>query len=78
MRWSRSFQLRNSDGRNPVRFLPEWRYHLQRIISERLVKSTATHFYCPQTPAALVISVDAARIAKAVGWVDLAPPGSFG
>ena len=76
MRWSRSFQLRNSGDRNPVRFLPEWRYHLQRIISERLVNSTTTNFYCSQTSAALVIS--AARIAKADGWVDLAPPGSFG
>jgi hypothetical protein len=42
------------------------------------VKSTATNFDCPQTSAALVISVDAGRIAKADGWVDLAPPGSFG
>jgi len=42
------------------------------------VNSTATNFYCPQTPAALVISVDAARIAKADGRVDSAPQGSFG
>jgi len=49
---------------------------VQRIISERLVNSTTTNFYCPQSSAALVIS--AARIAKADGWVDLAPPGSFG
>jgi len=49
---------------------------VQRIISERLVNSTTTNFYCPQSSAALVISV--ARIAKADGWVDLAPPGSFG
>ena len=51
---------------------------MQRIIPERLVNSTATYFSCPQAPAALLISGEAARIAKADGWVDLAPPGSFG
>ncbi|MET0164120.1 MAG: hypothetical protein ABW318_03835 [Vicinamibacterales bacterium] len=42
------------------------------------MNSTATNFYCSQASAALVISVDAARIAKADGRVDLAPHGSFG
>jgi len=39
---------------------------------------TTTTVHCPQAPAALFISPVAARIAKADGWVDLAPPGSFG
>jgi len=51
---------------------------MQHIIPERLVNSTATYFSCPQPPAALFISVEAARIAKADGRVDLAPSGSFG
>jgi hypothetical protein len=37
-----------------------------------------TTFYRPQMPAALLISTAVVRIAKADGWVDLAPPGSFG
>jgi len=31
-----------------------------------------------QAPTALFTSPVAMRIAKADGWVDLAPPGSFG
>jgi hypothetical protein len=37
-----------------------------------------TTFYDPQASVALFISVSAARVAKADGWVDLAPPGWFG
>ena len=40
------------------------------------MNSTATNFSCPQPPAALFTSVDASRIAKADGWVELAPPRS--
>ncbi|HVQ16668.1 MAG TPA: hypothetical protein VMS40_23860 [Vicinamibacterales bacterium] len=39
---------------------------------------TTTTFHSSQAPAALVTSPVTARIAKADGWVDLAPPGSFG
>ena len=39
---------------------------------------TTTTFYTPQAPAKPRTSTAAVRIAKADGWVDLAPPGSFG
>jgi hypothetical protein len=42
------------------------------------VHLTTTTFYSPQAPAAPFTSRAAVRIAKADGWVDLAPPGSFG
>jgi hypothetical protein len=42
------------------------------------VHLTTTTSYFSHAPAALFISTAAVRIAKADGWVDLAPPGSFG
>jgi len=42
------------------------------------VHLTTPTFHTPQASAASCTSTTAVRIAKADGWVDLAPPGSFG
>jgi hypothetical protein len=39
---------------------------------------TAANTHCPQAATALPVSPVVMRFAKVDGWIDQAPPGSFG